>query len=83
MVRPMMNPASIGIILRTTNVLPLSYIVECLRRDVSNMSESVPLSSRLSVKLVFIVVGDSFCQWLDLMLERLSSESWDFWDVQW
>lgn len=46
------------------------------------MSKSIPLSSTLSVKLIFVIISDSFDQWLDFVLEWFSIECWGVWNIQ-
>ena len=52
------------------------------RGDATNMSEAIPLGSALCVQGIEVVVSQAFHERLDLMLEFLAVESWDFGDVQ-
>ncbi len=45
---PMMNSASIWIVLGATNMLPLGAIVECFRRNVCYVPETIPLLNELA-----------------------------------
>lgn len=47
------------------------------------MTEAVPLSPRLSVQLIFVVVGKALDQGLDFMFELLTTEGRYFRRVQW
>jgi hypothetical protein len=46
------------------------------------MSESIPLCSALGIEMIDIIICNSRAQGLDLMLELLSSERWDFRNIQ-
>lgn len=47
------------------------------------MAETIPLSARLSVQLVLVVIGNVLGQSFDLMLELLAIESGYLRSVQW
>jgi len=81
---PVMDPAFVLILFsRPFDIFPFGPVVESLSWEVSNVSEAIPLSSRLSIERVFIVICNILSQYFDLVLERLTSKCWDVGDVQW
>ena len=46
------------------------------------MSKAIPLCPALCIQRVEVVVSQTFHQGLDLMLELLAMESWNFRDAQ-
>lgn len=79
----MLNSATIWVILRSTDMFAFGSIIECLSRHMGYMSESIPLSSALCIELIHVIISYAFDQWLDFVLECLSGEGGNFWDIQW
>ncbi len=56
-------------------VFRFGSIVKCLSWYVGDVSESIPLCSRLRVELILVIICKPFSQGLDLMLELLAVDA--------
>jgi hypothetical protein len=84
MLGPMMNAALLVVSFGAVNVFCFDTVVECFRRYVSNMPETIPLSAALRVQFVFVIVRNTLItQRLNLMLKGFSTEARNFRDIEW
>ena len=60
----------------TMEVGCMAVVVECLRGNVSHVSETIPLRAGLGVHDVDIIVSNGRVKGFDLVLEYLAAESW-------
>jgi hypothetical protein len=49
---------------------------------VREVAKAIPLRTALSVQMIDVVVRDTFCQRLNLVLEDLATKCRHIWDVE-
>ena len=83
MLSPVMNAAFILILFCVSlNIFTFGPVVKGLAWEMRNVSKPIPLCSRLCIELILIIVRNILSQYLDLMLEGLTSKCWDIRDIQ-